>query len=48
MAYSIARNIGSEKTISRVKNVYAALQQSPYRKAKSVTNLGMMLGTINA
>jgi tetratricopeptide (TPR) repeat protein len=48
MAYSIARNIGSEKTISRVKNLYAALQQSPYRKAKSVINLGMMLGTMNA
>jgi len=48
MAYSIAHQIGSEKTISRVKNLYMALQQSPYRKARSVTELGMILGMMNA
>jgi transcriptional regulator with XRE-family HTH domain len=43
MAYNIARSIGSEKTISRVKNLNLSLQKLPYRKEQCVVQLGMML-----
>jgi hypothetical protein len=42
-AYKIAYPIGSQKTISRIKSLYTVLESSPYRKEKSVAQLGMVL-----
>jgi tetratricopeptide (TPR) repeat protein len=42
-AYEIANSIGSQKTISRIKNLYTLLEGSSYRKEKSVAQLGVML-----
>ncbi len=42
-AYEIAYPIGSQKTISRIKSLYMLLEDSPYRKEKSVAQLGMVL-----
>ncbi|WP_233097707.1 hypothetical protein [Dictyobacter vulcani] len=45
-AFHIAHTIGSQKTIARVKNLYTLLNSSPYRKEKSVAQLGATL-TLN-
>lgn len=42
-AFEIAQPIGSQKTISRVKDLYALLEQSSYRKESCVVQLGTIL-----
>jgi transcriptional regulator with XRE-family HTH domain len=42
-AFKIANTVGSKKTISRITNLYHFIEQSSYRKEKSVSRLGEML-----
>ena len=44
-AFNIARSIGSQKTIARVKTLYTSLTQSRYKKESSVAQLGRVLAT---
>ena len=45
-ALTIAKTIGSQKTINRVKVLHSLLEQSRYRKDTGVVQLGTMLTTV--
>ncbi len=46
-ALRLAQSVGANKTITRVRNLYSTLLQSPWRKEQSIAELGAALSTQN-
>jgi hypothetical protein len=42
-AITLARSIGANKTLARVRTLHTDLLQSPWRKERSITRLGAVL-----